>query len=347
VAGPVRTDSRTLRWTYDGRDRCQRGTDIVFDPAPAHVADEEAQFIVELAPGAERQISLAITPWEGQLHRTASLPRSAHEENRHAQKAERLWLGGAAEVQSSNEFFNRVMRRALLDLRVLRSRLDRRHYFAAGVPWFVTLFGRDSAIAAVQTLPYGPTMARDTLLLLARYQSDGYDAFRDAEPGKILHELRRGELAHLNEIPQSPAYYGTVDATMWFLVLAAEYLAWSGDIQTIRRLRSHIDGAIGWMERDGDHDGDGFFDYVGEYSNGLVNQGWKDSGNAIVNADGSLAQPPIATAEVQSYAFRAWRQTAWLLRALGEHDRAAALDSEADALRGRFERAFLLLELCC
>jgi glycogen debranching enzyme len=215
------------------------------------------------------------------------------------------------------------------------------------VPWFVTLFGRDSILAAMQTLAYGPAIARDTLLLLAHYQADRYDEYRDAEPGKILHELRRGELAHLGEIPQSPVYYGTVDATMLFLILAAEYLAWSGDLAAIERIRPNLDAALRWMATCDDHDEDGYFDYVGQYENGLVNQAWKDSGQAIVNADGSVAEPPIATVEVQSYAYLAWRQSAVMLRALGATREADEIDRRADGLRSRFAGDFWSDDLDC
>jgi glycogen debranching enzyme len=190
-------------------------------------------------------------------------------------------------------------------------------------------------------------MARDTLLLLAEYQAYRHDAFQDAEPGKILHELRRGELAMTGDIPQSPAYYGTVDATMLFLILAANYLAWTGDLTTIRSLRPNIDRALVWMSDHGDHDHDGYFDYVGNYGNGLVNQGWKDSGNAIVNADGSLVTPPVALAEVQSYAFKAWRDTSQLLRELGDDDRCKALEHKAAMLREPFDGDFWSDDLGC
>ena len=253
----------------------------------------------------------------------------------------------STDVRSSNPLFDRVLRRSLLDLRILRSQLDGLHYFAAGVPWFVTLFGRDSAIAAIQTLPYGSGVARQTLQLLAKYQAEDHDAYRDAEPGKILHEYRTGELAQCDTIPQSPAYYGSVDSTLLFLILLAEYVNWSGDLALARQLRPHVDAALGWMDHHADHNGDGYLDYGGRYRNGLVNQGWKDSGNAIVNADGSLAEPPIALCEAQGYAYRAWRQIAALERALGEGDRAAALDRRADDLQARFERDYWSAELGC
>ena len=263
------------------------------------------------------------------------------------EKAEKTWLDGSATVESGNPLVDRVLRRALLDLHLLRSRLDGFDYFAAGIPWYVTLFGRDSAIAALQTLPYGTGMARQTLQLLAHYQATDVNAYRDAAPGKILHEFRSGELANLGAIPQSPAYYGTVDATMLFLILMAEYVRWSADLELARTLRPNIDAALAWMDTHAEADGDGYFDYDGKYENGLVNQGWKDSGNAIVNADGSLAEPPIALCEVQAYAYRAWRQMAGLLRSLGDPDAAEKLERRAEDLRARFDRDFWDEGLAC
>ncbi|HVZ23623.1 MAG TPA: glycogen debranching N-terminal domain-containing protein, partial [Vicinamibacterales bacterium] len=341
LSPPRATGDRTLEWSYRGRDQQLRRTILTFDPAPDEIRDDEVHFVVKLAPGEHASVALTITAVVGEAPTRVCRPDAGAEDpGRHRRRAEERWLGSATRLRSSDELFDRVLHRALLDLRLLRSRLGRFHYFAGGVPWFVTLFGRDSMLAAMQTLAYGPAVARDTLLLMAQYQADRDDEYRDAEPGKILHELRRGELAHLGEIPQSPVYYGTVDATMLFLILAAEYLAWSGDLETIQRIRPNIDAALRWMATCGDHDEDGYFDYVGQYDNGLVNQAWKDSGQAIVNADGSLAEPPIATAEVQSYAYLAWRQSAVVLRALGAAREAGDADRRADGLRTRFAGDF-------
>ena len=330
--------------SYDGRDNVVRSTVLMFSPAPDHLDGERATYDLTLPPGAETQISITITPSQGAAdgaQRTSAHPQtSAATLKKWLERSEQIWLARSASVRGSDALFDRVFRRALLDLRLLRSRLDGHTYFAAGIPWFTTLFGRDAATVALQTLPYGFDMARQTLRLLARYQATHIDAYRDAAPGKILHEYRAGELAHIDAIPQSPAYYGTVDATPLFLILAAEYVGWSGDLDLARELRPNIHAALGWMAGPADSDGDGYLDYVGRYETGLVNQGWKDSGNAIVNADASLPEPPIALCEVQSYAYRAWRQSARLLRRLG--DAAAADDAERRAadMRARFARDF-------
>jgi glycogen debranching enzyme len=203
-----------------------------------------------------------------------------------------VWSLYDTRVKTSNVLFDRILRRSLLDLRLLRSNLGGRHFIAAGIPWYVTLFGRDSLIAALELLPYATSIARETLQLAAAMQATGYDPYRDAEPGKIVHEYRHGVLARLGDIPQSLAYYGSVDSTLLFLILLAQYVRWTGDVAFAEELKGHIDAALFWSTELADHDGDGFLDYSGTYKNGLVNQGWKDSGNTIVNADGSLLWLP-------------------------------------------------------
>jgi glycogen debranching enzyme len=334
---------------YDGRDERRRTTTLTFSPAPDHLDAQTATFQCDLGPGERREVAINIVPRieDKPSHEPARPGTSPAALRRWLERVEKMWLGSSAEVRTSNPLFDRVVRRSLLDLRVLRSSVDGHHFFAAGVPWFVTLFGRDAATVAIQTLPFGCEMARETLRLLARYQATGFDPYRDAEPGKILHELREGELARVGALPQSPAYYGAVDATPLFLILLAEYVAWSGDFALARALRPNVDAALGWIERHGDHDGDGFLDYVGRYEHALINQGWKDSGNAILDADGSLPTPPIAVCEVQSYAHRALCQTAAVLRALGEGALAEDVDGRAVALRTRFEAAFWSEALGC
>jgi glycogen debranching enzyme len=295
---------------------------------------------MNLPPRASRELRLTFTPRVATGRRAAERWTDGgarhHAMRRGLEREEQAWLGQWAGVHSSNSLFDRVLERGLVDLRILRSRLDGCDFFAAGVPWYVTLFGRDSAIVALQTLAFGLETARETLTLLARYQARVTDDFRDAAPGKILHEFREGEFAHVGAIPQSPAYYGTVDATMLFLILVAEYVSWSGDLALARELRPNIELALEWMSGAADSDGDGYLDYVGRYRNGLVNQGWKDSGNAIVNADGRLAEPPIALCEVQGYAYRAWQQIGVLLQSLGDERRAADVQRRAAALSERF-----------
>lgn len=201
----------------------------------------------------------------------------------------------------------------------------------------MTLFGRDSLITALQTLAYDPDIARDTLHLLARYQGQRVDHWRDEEPGKILHELRVGELARLHEIPHTP-YYGTIDATPLFLVLVSRHADWTGDLGLFKELRPNIEQALQWINRYGD----GYLEYDSTTKHGLINQGWKDSGDAIVTAEGTLAQPPISLVEVQGYVYMAKHAIAELYERAGEGERAADLRRQADELRRRFNRDFWL-----
>jgi glycogen debranching enzyme len=346
---PPRVIGRRLEFVYDGKDGTRRTTTIAFAPAPAVLEPSRARFRLDIEPEANAEIGITIAPREGRggAGTTAHPATSRDVLTRWHRRAERIWLDGTTGGTSSNPLFDRVMERALLDLRLLRSRLDGLDYYAAGIPWFGTLFGRDAATVALQTLPYGFPAARQTLALLARYQATAFDEYRDAAPGKILHEFRTGELAKLGEIPQSPAYYGTVDATPLFVILLAQYVAWSGDLAFARELRSNLDAALEWIDGPADSDGDGYIDYRGRFGNGLVNQGWKDAGNSIVDADGSLATPPIALSEVQAYVFSARKESAALFRRLGDDEAAARQERRADELRSRFERDFWDEELAC
>lgn len=266
---------------------------------------------------------------------TTATPRRAESPQERDRRARRT------RVESGSPLLNGVIERSFRDLRMLRSRLRDRQFFAAGVPWFVTLFGRDSLIASLETLAYDATMAEETLRLLATYQSDAVDEWRDAEPGKIPHELRFGEMAHLGEIPHSP-YYGTVDATPLFLVALGHHADWTGDLRLFHDLRDNVERALAWIDRYGAPDGDGYVAYRSTSKKGLVNQGWKDSGNAIVNTDGSLAEPPIALVEVQAYVYQAKAAAASLFRRAGDDARADRLEREAADLRDRFNRDFWL-----
>ena len=214
---------------------------------------------------------------------------------------------------------------------------------AAGIPWFATLFGRDSLIAALETVAFIPTLAVATLEVLARLQATKDDPWHDAEPGKILHELRTGEMALAGETPHD-AYYGSVDSTPLWLILLGEAHAWTGDDGLLDRLWPNALAALDWIERSGDLDGDGFVEYERRSRLGLLNQGWKDSGDSIRHTDGRPAEGPIALAEVQGYAYAARRAMARLARHRGETDLAARLEVDAETLMTRFDEAFWMPE---
>jgi len=250
------------------------------------------------------------------------------------------WPVGAT-IETSHVLAERALERSTADLGLLvNDGPDQgERYIAAGVPWFSCLFGRDSIITSLQMLAVQPEIARATLSILARLQATKVDEFHDAAPGKILHELRSGELARTNEIPHTP-YYGTVDATPLWLILLDEYERWTGDSTLIERLWPNALAALDWLDRHGDLDGDGFIEYQRLSERGLVNQGWKDSADSVRNRDGSLGEGPIALVEVQGYAYAARRGLARLAWLRGDEALATSQENAADRLRRRFEDAF-------
>jgi glycogen debranching enzyme len=224
-----------------------------------------------------------------------------------------------------------------MDLQTLRSPLDGDYYYAAGVPWFATLFGRDSVITALEMLGFAPEMGEHTLRLLAKRLGQREDPIHEEEPGKVIHELRVGEVATLDLSPLT-RYYGTVDATPLFLCLLAEHANWTGDLGLFRELRGAVVSALDWLEHYGDHDGDGLLDYRAGTPDGLRNQGWKDSDDGVLDEAGVPLEPPIALVEAQAYAVRALRGVARLFARDGDAGRAKMLIQRADELEARLER---------
>jgi glycogen debranching enzyme len=320
-----------LRFTARGRDGVLRTTTVTAEPAPAAVDADQARlrFTLALDPGGAGDVGITY-----ELRQGDEPPSSAEPDDRHERDAEPPLVG------ADDELFGRILDRALLDLRMLRSRLDGQAYYAAGVPWYATLFGRDSLITATQTLAFDPRIAEQTLRLLARRLGRVVDPVREEEPGKVLHELRLGEIGALELTPLA-RYYGTVDATPLFLCLLADHADWSGDLALFRELRSGVDAALRWIDCHGDHDGDGLLDYAAADPEGLRNQGWKDSNDGVVDARGEPLEPPIALVEVQGYAVRAKRRLAALFARDGDPERAHALEDEADELQAMLERFWL------
>lgn len=246
---------------------------------------------------------------------------------------------GECRVETSDERLNEVLERSYADLHMMTTRLKDGPYPYAGVPWFSAVFGRDGLLTAWSCLWMNPGLARGVLEHLARFQAETEDPARDAEPGKILHEMRRGEMAALGEIPFG-LYYGSVDSTPLFAALAAAYWESTGDRTFARALWPRVERALEWIERWGDADGDGFVEYGRKTEAGLANQGWKDSGDSVFHADGALARAPIALCEVQGYAYDAYRRGSAMAAALGHGVQARALKAKAEVLRARFEAAF-------
>jgi glycogen debranching enzyme len=313
---------RGVRFRATTSDGVERATTITADREPAEVAGGVLRFRLALEPGGHEEVRL--------VHRlgAGSGPARPAAPARHAD---------GARVRADDELFNRVLERSLLDLRMLRSPLDGGWYYAAGVPWFATLFGRDSLIAALQALAFAPSMAEETLRLLAGRRGRTADPVHEEEPGKILHELRVGEVAARGLSPLT-RYFGSVDATPLFLCLLAEHAAWSGDLALFHELGDAVDDALAWIDEHGDHDGDGLLDYRAATPDGLRNQGWKDSDDGVLDERGVPLEPPIALIEPQAYVVRAKRGIAHLAERDGDAARAARLREQADALAGELER---------
>ncbi len=242
-------------------------------------------------------------------------------------------------VRSDDYLFNRLLARGMNDLLMLSTMTPHGYYPYAGIPWFNCPFGRDGLIACLQFVPWYPEVARGTLSFLATHQGTKVDDFTDEEPGKILHEMRTGEMANCREIPYIP-YYGTVDATPLFLILLEAYIRWTNDLSLLERLWPNAQAAARWLIEYGDKDGDGFIEYHKASEKGLANQGWKDAWDSISDSDGRLATSPIALCEVQGYAFAAYRAMGYLAGRMGQHQVIAEWEQRAEVLRTQFLQRF-------
>jgi glycogen debranching enzyme len=309
----------------------------------AAYANGRLTFEISLEPGESWHTCILYSLEDGA--RNFDAPRSCLEHYEQDEHAESIadWLRTVTKIHTSNEEFYRLFRRALEDMAALRLPIettDHRAFLpAAGLPWFVAPFGRDSLIASLQTIMVYPQFARGTLEVLGSLQAKEDDAYRDAEPGKIFHELRCGELAHFKLIPHTP-YYGTADATPLYLITL--HAAWraTGERDLLEQNLETLEGCLSWIENHGDLDGDGFQEYQTRSPVGYENMGWKDSGDAIVYPDGSLVKGPKALCEIQGYVYSAWVRTAEIFDALGKPDRARGLRAKAAALFERFNADF-------
>jgi glycogen debranching enzyme len=322
---------------YTGLDDRRRQTRVRFDPPPERLRADQASYAIRLAPRERCVLHLEIGCDQPCAARPAR--ETFYAALRNARRALRRIAGAAASIQSDNAVFNEAARRSIADLAMLITETPQGPYPYAGIPWFSTAFGRDALVTAMLMLWMDPSIARGVLGFLAARQATTFDERSDAEPGKILHEMRQGEMAELGEIPYK-AYYGSVDSTPLFVMLAGAYLERTGDLATLRALWPHIEAALTWIETHGDPDRDGFVEYFSKTRQGLANQGWKDSQDSVFHDDGVLAVAPIALCEVQAYCYAARRAAADIARALGEAARAAALEAAAETLRARIESAF-------
>jgi glycogen debranching enzyme len=326
--------------TYIGRDSAVRRTTVMFDPAPTEVNVNSASYSITLPPRKETALFLTV----GCDQETDKQPGLFLKGFLASRRELRAPARSAATVETSHQIFNEILCRSMADLSMLMTDTPEGRYPYAGIPWYSTTFGRDGMITAMQLLWCDPKVANGVLRRLAAYQAKDEDPVSDAQPGKILHEMRGGEMAALGEVPFGQ-YYGSVDSTPLFVVLLGRYVERTGDLQTLAELWPAAEAALRWINQYGDADGDGFIEYQRATDGGLANQGWKDSHDSVFHANGRLADGPVALSEVQGYVYEAKRRAAHCARLLNHYDRADQLEAEAERLAQRFEEVFWLPEL--
>jgi glycogen debranching enzyme len=332
LAPEIRGDGVTL--AYLGLDGVTRRTTLVAAPRPAHVTAHDIQFEITLAPKEEVCLELEVL-CEGESP-SRPVPVGFDQACRAIATARHR---RGPHITSGNPMFDRWLTRSISDLAMMVTETSSGPYPYAGIPWYNCVFGRDGLLTASSMLWTDPGVARGVLGFLAATQATHDDDTRDAEPGKIVHEIRHGEMAATGEVPFG-RYYGSIDSTPLFVMLGGAYLRRTADVATIARLWPSFERALRWIEREGDRDQDGFLEYGRRSANGLVQQGWKDSHDSVFHADGGLAVGPIAVCEVQGYAYAARLAGAQMARALGDTARADELERAAARLRTRFDDAF-------
>jgi len=332
----------TITLGYRGLDDEERATSIEFAPRPDRIEHEEAKYVLSLQPKGSAKLLVTVSCKRSRRNGGSSLPLD---------EARAAVLAGikqdkarACSLQSSNGQFNAWINRSLSDLHMLITDLPTGPYPYAGIPWFNTPFGRDGMIAALECLWVRPDVAKGVLAYLASTQATEFIPEQDAEPGKILHETRSGEMAALKEMPFG-LYYGSVDATPLFVALAGAYYERTADAAFIRSIWSNIQAALEWMATSGDRDGDGFVEYERRSEDGLLHQGWKDADDAVFHADGTPVQGAIAMCEVQGYVYAAYTAARKLAAVLGHDEEVARFTEKAEALRIKFNERFWCAEL--
>jgi glycogen debranching enzyme len=330
-------DGSSVTLAYEGLDGLVRTTKLECVGAAAQVAANEMRIPIALGPRERTAFTLTTSCNSEGEKQTLLYGAAAEELSRDSRFTD-------CDIDTSNEQFNDWLNRSKADLRMLITATPEGPYPYAGVPWFSTVFGRDGIVTALECLWFCPDVAKGVLNFLAATQATENESERDSQPGKILHEAREGEMARTGEVPFR-RYYGSVDSTPLFLVLAAAYFERTGDSEFLRSIWSKIQLALDWIENFGDRDGDGFVEYARLSSNGLVQQGWKDSHDSVFHADGRLALGPIALCEVQAYVYAAKRGIGAVATALGYNEQGKDLECEAEALRRRFQEAFWCEEI--
>ena len=337
----VRRDS--IVFHYCGLDHIARETVIHFSPEPERVEGTTARWKLRLPPFKRFQLNTTIVPHVEHRRSRATRP-DFHQQLQMRREAFAEWSSRSTSFDSSNSIFNEMISTCKGDFHALQIPEAKERVVAAGIPWFATMFGRDSILASYQSLLLNPQLAAETLRVLAKLQGKEKNDWRDEEPGKILHEYREGEMTRAGEMPFGP-YYGSADATPLWLILLSETFNWTADEQLVKDMLPHAYRALEWIDSYGDFDGDGFVEYQRRSSKGLANQGWKDSWDAIIHRDGEIAKAPIALCEVQGYVYEAKYRMASLMRSFGDTRTADKLKKEAADMAKRFEKSFWMPKL--
>ncbi|WP_440961414.1 glycogen debranching N-terminal domain-containing protein [Paenibacillus nitricinens] len=323
--------------SYLGADELLRETKVKWDTQESRISETgEVHFDVELKHQESVEIAFFIAPMINGNEPLQHEPKEAMNKLRASYAS---WNASSTSISSDMPLFNKLYHRGVQDLRVLLTDLGYGQFPVAGLPWYSVPFGRDSLIAALQMLSSNPQIAKGTLLTMAAYQGQKEDEWRDEQPGKVMHEIRYGELAATNQVPFTP-YYGTIDATPLFLLLTAEYYHWTGDLDFVSSLMPHLNAALNWIKEYGDYDKDSFVEYYQKSSKGIANQGWKDSADSVIHSNGDYAEAPIALVEVQGYVYQALTRLAPIFKSLGHEEQAEVMEKDAAQLRTRFEEDF-------
>jgi glycogen debranching enzyme len=339
---PVETEKNRIKFIYVGLDGIKRITDISFNPNPEKILFNRVIYKLRLDP--KQSFTFYLTT-KCLIEKEKSSKCSYKKAISYIRKRLKNWEDRSCKIYTSNEQFNQWLKRSWADIVMLTTTTPYGPYPYAGVPWFNTVFGRDGIITALECLWIDPSLARGTLAFLAHHQAKDINPEQDAQPGKIIHEIRKGEMAATGEIPFSK-YYGSVDATPLFVILASKYYERTGDIEFIKGIWKNILMAISWIDEYGDIDKDGFVEYLPS-ENGLTNKGWKDSEDSVFYENGELAKPPIALVEIQGYVYKAKREGAKLARVLGEKELALKWEKESEKLKELIEEKFWDEELGC
>lgn len=334
---PLESGDHFIKLGYVGLDNSERSTHVSMCPKPDRLNKNTVSYDIRLQPGKSQVIAMTVAFMTNgeKKNDIVGFPLALKKYKRRLEFINKT----SCDVYTSNTQFNHWIHRSKADMITMVTDTPFGPYPYAGMPWYNTPFGRDGIIAALECLWISPDVAKGVLKYLAATQATQEDSFRDSEPGKILHESRKGEMADLDEIPFKQ-YYGSIDSTPLYIVLAGAYFKRTGDLETIKELWPNIESALRWIDKYGDIDGDLFIEYVRKENSGLNNQGWKDSHDSVSYADGNLAETPIALCEVQGYVYDAWIKASGLADALGKHDKAKELRTRASLLKQKFSDNF-------